>query len=250
MAHDQNYRISSLIIHYTAEPLDKSLITLTLGGVSAHYLIPESQIYGKRLIFQLVEEKNRAYHAGVSYWKGRTNLNDTSIGVEIVNLGFKINEKGEKIWYPFSDYQMETVIQLTKNIVDKYKIYPTCVVGHADIAPGRKEDPGADFKWEKLFINGVGAWPDKKTVEIKLMQLIDKNQLIPISEWQRNLRKYGYDVNLTNLLDDKTKDAVVAFQMHFRPQDYSGNLIMRHLQFCKLYWTNILKEILVGFNDL
>jgi N-acetylmuramoyl-L-alanine amidase len=221
---DQNYRISSLILHYTAEPLDKSLEKLTTGNVSSHYLVPETQINGQRLIYQLVEEKNRAYHAGESFWKGRSNLNDTSIGIEIVNLGFKNDEKGRPVWYPYPDYQIDTVVQLTKNIVEKYKIYPTCVIGHSDIAPGRKEDPGPLFRWEKLAENGIGAWPDSEVINLKILQLKKKDEIIPIKTWQENLKKYGYNINLTGIFDKNTKNVTIAFQMHFRPKDFSGNL--------------------------
>ncbi|MDQ8039170.1 MAG: N-acetylmuramoyl-L-alanine amidase [Rickettsiella sp.] len=217
-----NQRVFFLVLHYTAEDLDKSLKTLTDGTsknpVSAHYLIPETNINKERRIFQLVKESERAWHAGISTWQNRTNLNDTSIGVEIVNLGYK-DEEGIRKWYPFTNYQIESVIELAKIIVERYQIFPTRFIGHSDIAPGRKVDPGPLFPWEKLYANGIGAWFDQKAVK---KEMENHTNILDIKQLQTNLLKYGYGIQITGELDKQTTTILQAFQMHFRSSNYSG----------------------------
>ncbi|WP_242388188.1 N-acetylmuramoyl-L-alanine amidase [Cardinium endosymbiont of Encarsia pergandiella] len=212
-----NRRISSLVMHYTALDLEESLTALTgqFTGVSAHYLVPKTALDGARKVFNLVPDHKRSWHAGVSAWKNRTNLNDTSIGIEIVNLGYK-DENGKRIWEPFTDYQIETIILLAKQIVQDYGIKPTNIVGHADIAPGRKQDPGPFFPWKKLYENGVGAFYDASELDLKQKINIDIEQL------QKDLKTYGYPVNITGTLDIDTRNTLISFQMHFRPSNYSG----------------------------
>lgn len=213
-----NQRIFYLVLHYTALNFENSLKVLTdpAKQVSAHYLVPETSISEQRKVFELVPEEKRAWHAGISKWSKRTGLNDTSIGIEIVNLGYK-DEAGKRTWYPFAEYQIESVIELAKEIVGRYQIQPTCVIGHSDIAPGRKVDPGPLFPWKKLYENGVGAWFDEEALEVKSGYEID------ITKLQNNLKKYGYAVEITGNLDQKTRNVLQAFQMHFRPSDHSGN---------------------------
>lgn len=214
-----NQRIFNLVLHYTALDFETSLKVLTdpKREVSAHYLIPETDIGGQRKIFQLVQDKERAWHAGVSNWKNRSGLNDTSIGIEIVNLGYT-DKDGKRTWYPFTDYQIESVIEISKIIIERYQIQATNIIGHSDIAPGRKLDPGPLFPWKKLCKNGIGAWYDEKSLEIQ------PNAKIDIQRLQKNLRTFGYAINITGNFDQQTRTFVQAFQMHFRPNDYSGNL--------------------------
>lgn len=214
-----NQRIFNLVLHYTALDFETSLKVLTdpKREVSAHYLIPETDIDGQRKIFQLVQDKERAWHAGVSNWKNRSGLNDTSIGIEIVNLGYT-DKDGKRTWYPFTDYQIESVIEISKIIIERYQIQATNIIGHSDIAPGRKLDPGPLFPWKKLYKNGIGAWHDEKSLEIQ------PNAKIDIQRLQKNLRAFGYAINITGKFDQQTRTVVQAFQMHFRPNNYSGNL--------------------------
>ena len=223
-----NERIRFLVLHYTAEDFESSLKTLTdpKRQVSAHYLVPERSFDGKCKIFQLVPEEKRAWHAGVSAWQDRVNLNDTSIGIEIVNLGY-IDKEGERTWIPFTDYQIETVIELCINIIERYKdehankiITPTRVVGHADIAPGRKVDPGPLFPWKKLYARGIGAWYDEE--EKQQTEFLISDNEVDIKWVQKNLRIYGYPILETGIFDSQTKQVVKAFQMHFRPKNYCG----------------------------
>lgn len=206
-----------LVLHYTAANLKSSLNQLTnpSAQVSAHYLVPETPIEGENKIFQLVDESKRAWHAGVSTWQKRSGLNDSSIGIEIVNLGYK-EENRRRQYYPFTDYQIDCVIALSKQIVERYQLHPTCIVAHGDIAPGRKVDPGPLFPWKKLYEAGIGAWYDEHTLDLKAHQTPD------ISLLQKNLRTYGYPIELTGKLDMQTKNVICAFQMHFRPSNYSG----------------------------
>jgi N-acetylmuramoyl-L-alanine amidase len=215
---NSNSRIHFLVLHYTALDFEHSLQALTAGAVSAHYLIPEDT--GKQpTIYRLVDESLRAWHAGVSYWQGKTNLNDTSIGIEIVNLGYEDKEE-KRHWFSFHEQQMATVIALAQDIVRRYQIAPTCIVGHSDIAPGRKMDPGPLFPWKTLAQQGVGAWYDEHAVRETLKLLPDKK--IDIGSMQKNLSVYGYNVSETGQMDQPTANALQAFQMHFRPADYSG----------------------------
>lgn len=210
-----NERVRFLVLHYTAAPLKGSIEALTGPNVSAHYLVPDSRPDG---IFQLVDETRRAWHAGVSHWQGRDNLNDTSIGIEIVNLGFTREPGEEPVWYPFPDAQVDAVMTLAGDIVRRYGIDPTCVIGHSDIAPGRKSDPGPLFPWERLARRGVGAWPDAAEVRAR-RERANPND---VKGLQEKLRRYGYKIAVTGRLDQHSHDVVRAFQMHFRPAQCNG----------------------------
>ncbi len=144
------------MIHYTAENFDVSLATLTGRNVSSHYLIPATPpLYGgKPRIWQLVPEQDQARHAGVSFWRGATRLNDTSIGIELENRGWRMSG-GVKSFAPFESAQIQALIPLAKDIIARYDIKPQNVVAHADIAPQRKDDPGPRFPWRELAAQGL-----------------------------------------------------------------------------------------------
>ena len=219
-------RVNCLVLHYTALDLKESLAILTdpKKKVSAHYVVPKEPMDGKREVFRLVPEDECAWHAGVSGWQGTSGLNKTSIGVEIVNLGCKdAGQSGQEEWDPFPPYQIDTVIELCTEIIKRYPdITPTRVVGHADIAPNRKVDPGPLFPWKELYEKGIGAWyedKDKQATESFIGQ-----REVDIKWVQKNLSTYGYPIKATGELDQQTKEVVSAFQMHFRPSDYSGKI--------------------------
>ncbi len=140
--------VSLIVLHYTAAPLKESLAVLRKGRgtarVSSHYLISENGT-----IYRLVDESKRAWHAGISHWKDITDVNSASIGIELVNLGK--NKEGH--FYPFAEKQIEAVTKLCLDIQSRYAI--TDVVGHSDVAPVRKIDPGDLFPWQKLYNRGV-----------------------------------------------------------------------------------------------
>src|SRR3990167_411919 len=207
-AKSKNQRIRFLVLHYTAVDFAEALPRLTQGEVSAHYLIPEEP----NKVYQLVNEQECAYHAGVSYWQGRSHLNDSSIGIELVNLGFQDTGK-ERHWFCFNEQQIETVIDLAKEIIHRYHIDATHVVGHSDIAPDRKLDPGPLFPWQRLSEQGVWAWPDKKDVEKALV--LFNHKTVDMAWLQKNLKKYGYRVEETGQQDQQTQTALQAFQLHF-----------------------------------
>ncbi|CRY39790.1 N-acetylmuramoyl-L-alanine amidase [Yersinia enterocolitica] len=218
----QNERVRFLVLHYTATDDAESLRLLTQGDVSAHYLVkthPES-LNGKPVVLQLVPESQRAWHAGVSYWQGRNSLNDTSIGIEIVNRGFT-ERMLRREWYPYNESQIELIERLTKDIVERYNIEPENVVAHSDIAPLRKSDPGPLFPWKRLATQGIGAWPDDATVT-KYIAERNKHDMASVSIIQQTLARYGYQIPQNGELDDETRQVIKAFQMHFRAQDFSG----------------------------
>lgn len=218
-ARSQNARIRYLVIHYTAVDLATSLQLLTKGDVSAHYLIPDD-ITNPGLVYQLVAESQRAWHAGVSSWQGTQALNDTSIGIELVHPGFT-EIAGKKIWAPFSPTQIETLISLIKEIQSRHAIHPTCIVGHSDIAPTRKQDPGPLFPWHQLFLAGIGAWPDANTVK-QLTVYFEQHPAEPA--WlQHQLQRYGYAVEVTGCWEEESRLVLQAFQQHFRPSLIDGN---------------------------
>ena len=218
----KNERVRFLVLHYTATDDAESLRLLTQGDVSAHYLVkthPES-LDGKPIVLQLVPESQRAWHAGVSYWQGRNSLNDTSIGIEIVNKGFT-ERMLRREWYPYNESQIELIERLTKDIVERYNIEPANVVAHSDIAPLRKSDPGPLFPWKRLATQGVGAWPDDATVA-KYMNGRNKNDKASVAIIQQTLARYGYQIPQSGEWDDETRQVIKAFQMHFRAKDFSG----------------------------
>jgi N-acetyl-anhydromuramyl-L-alanine amidase AmpD len=327
-----------IILHYTVLDEKDSIETLTRGGVSAHFLIPKQPIIEDKLrtfdYYQFIDINDRAWHAGRSNFKGRSGLNDTSIGIEIVNYGYglvkdsgevlfsyqvenklkefidqtlqkqdgdsysllikekllpaflsdrlrgliplsdceaykkKVSpdliekykqltkewrkendsfleltqeklyelEKDKKlVWDEYTVHQIDTIETLIKEkiapeltIKDKeigsekpfYQIEPQFITGHADIAPGRKVDPGPRL-WKKLAERGIGAWPDEQLVSI-IEQDIKMDQGFDYKWIQDNLSLYGYKIESTGQLDAQTKDVIRAFQMHFEPENYSG----------------------------
>ncbi|EAM9236293.1 N-acetylmuramoyl-L-alanine amidase [Salmonella enterica subsp. arizonae] len=214
-------RIKVLVIHYTAENFDVSLATLTGRNVSSHYLIPAiPPLYGgKPRIWQLVPEQAQAWHAGVSFWRGATRLNDTSIGIELENRGWRMSG-GVKSFAPFESAQIQALIPLAKDIIARYDIKPQNVVAHADIAPQRKDDPGPRFPWRELAAQGIGAWPDAQRVAFYLAGRapytpVDTATVLAL------LSRYGYEVK-ADMTAREQQRVIMAFQMHFRPAQWNG----------------------------
>ncbi|HCC0888460.1 TPA: N-acetylmuramoyl-L-alanine amidase [Salmonella enterica] len=221
----QNERIRFLIMHYTALNDSQSLKRLTGDQVSAHYLIPEipASKQGQPVVLQLVNENKRAWHAGVSSWHGRSNINDTSIGIEIVNPGYTEDMFKRRTWYPYNEKQFIAIAMLAKDIIHRYQITPDNVLGHSDIAPLRKQDPGKLFPWQRLAAMGIGAWPDKSSVT-QCLAGRSPHEPANVSVIQALLKRYGYDkIPQNGILDKDTRETLSAFQMHFRPNDISGN---------------------------
>ncbi|MGV3346495.1 N-acetylmuramoyl-L-alanine amidase [Enterobacteriaceae bacterium LUAb1] len=221
----KNERIQFLIMHYTSMNDRHSLERLTKGPVSIHYLIPEEPElkHHQPVVLQLVDENQRAWHAGISYWNGRTNLNDTSVGIEIVNPGYTDDMLGRRTWYPYHKAQIAAVAALAKDIIQRYQIRPDNVLGHSDVAPLRKQDPGKLFPWKQLASMGIGAWPDQSAVKKYLAGRVSSDPA-NVNVIQALLKRYGYDqIPQHGTLDEETRKILSAFQMHFRPDNICGN---------------------------
>ena len=192
--------VDVLVLHYTELPLDESLKILRddkrPNRVSAHYVLAEDGT-----VYRLVSEDRVAWHAGRSYWRGRDALNGTSIGIEIVNL------HGDRHDYP--DVQIDALIELCRDIVSRHPaIVPRNVVGHSDIAPARKTDPGELFPWDRLARLQL-ALPKPK---LSMRLLYDNPGAFYLA-----LERFGYDI-----ADGHA--AVAAFQRRFRPNIIDGEI--------------------------
>lgn len=221
-----NGRIRFLVMHYTTTDFNTSVKDLTGPSVSAHYLIPDysNEEYTARFndmrIFNLVDENKRAWHAGVSQWAGRNSLNDTSIGIEIVNLAK--DNRGVFTFPAYHPTQIAAVIELAKGIIDCHPdITATNVVGHSDIALGRKRDPGPAFPWKELYAAGVGAWYEESIMQNYQAQFAQN--LPSKADVITNLSRYGYDTSASSS-ESGYANLIRAFQSHFRPEKYDGVL--------------------------
>ncbi len=237
-AEVQSERVDHLVIHFTGEDFAESLRLLserTAVPVSAHYLVPapNDPTYPRRQlqVHRLVHEDFRAWHAGTSYWAEATELNARSIGVEIVNesrctdvvrnLEPNTPENQRCEFREFAPEQIELVIALALDVLERNPgIDPEDVVGHGDIAPDRRIDPGPTFPWRLLYERGIGAWPDDATVASYRARFAAAPPDIALV--QRALAAYGYRVEATGTNDPQTRFALRAFQTHFRPADWSG----------------------------
>lgn len=215
-ARGQDSRSRYIVVHYTAGESARALQVLTTGEVSAHYLIDNN---ASATIYQLVDESRRAWHAGDSEWEGRNNLNASSIGIELVNRGFQDTPAG-RVWYPFPQAQIDALILLLKDIKQRQGITGDHILGHSDIAPQRKLDPGPLFPWHQLAAAGVIDWPPQALVDHRLSQL--GGVVPPVNWFQEQLARIGYSIEQTGEFDEQTKNVIAAFQMRYRQSLYDG----------------------------
>jgi N-acetylmuramoyl-L-alanine amidase len=215
-AKGQSSRVKFLVLHYTVSDTPTSIRGLTEQVVSSHYLLTDHPV---PVLYGLVDESRQANHAGVSYWKGYTQLNASSIGIEIVNPGFTEGPNG-RVWYPFPKAQVDRLILLVKDIVARHKIPPENVIGHADIAPQRKQDPGPLFPWHQLAQHGLIQWPDG--AKMMAVRPLYEQQLPDVAWFQQKLGVIGYSVPQNGELDAPTRAAITAFQMKYRPATIDG----------------------------
>ena len=208
---DKN-KIKYLIYHYTGMKNDKSAIkklTSANSNVSCHYYITASGT-----LIQMVPDLYIAWHAGQSQWRKHKSLNYNSIGIEISNPGHKYGYRN------FNDNQVRTIIKISKLIIKKYKIHKKNMLGHSDIAPLRKIDPGEKFPWKLLFKNKIGIWHKINSRKTKTFRgkIFDSN----LVEFINYLKKIGYRIEYSK--SNQLKKLIKIFQMRFRPELVDGKL--------------------------
>ncbi len=192
--------VDMIVLHYTGMPTGEAALDRLCdpeARVSAHYLVEED---GR--IFALVPEERRAWHAGVAEWEGEADVNGRSIGIELVNPGHEFGYR------PFPDAQIAALIALIRDIRRRWPVADSRILGHSDVAPLRKRDPGELFPWPRLAAAGIGLWPDREAAA---------STIAPLS----GLARFGY--GWLEDADEATRAAVVrAFQRHFRPERIDG----------------------------
>ena len=219
---DQNSRAKYLILHYTVVDNEAALREFTGKTdvrASIHYLVtdgPHPKIYG------LVDESRNAWHAGVGGgWKADRSINNTSIGIEIVNPGWIDGAIGKQ-WFPFPDAQMDILVPLIADIVQRNHIAPENILGHSDVAPQRKQDPGALFPWKRLVDAGLVAWPDARVADANARRYVGN---VPNAAWfQRKLAAIGYVVPEDGTWNEDSRNVLIAFQTKYRPAKIDGEM--------------------------
>jgi N-acetylmuramoyl-L-alanine amidase len=213
--HDERPKgaaIDMLVLHYTGmKTADEALARLCdpQAKVSAHYTIgTDGRVYVH------VPEERRAWHAGVSFWAGEANVNRRSIGIELVNPGHEFG------YVPFAEAQIAALIDLARAILQRHPISPQRVLGHSDVAPARKLDPGELFPWASLAECGIGLWPNVpppggEAEASKALRVGGEN-----TDPSQQLARYGY--GLPPYTDVPLEAVITAFQRHFRPADING----------------------------
>lgn len=192
--NDRKGQVRFVVLHYTGMESGAAALARMRdpdAQVSAHYMVEENGD-----VYALVDEDKRAWHAGVSSWLGETDMNSASIGIEIVNGGHDFGLPD------FPDVQIVAVIELLQDVMRRRYLAPRDVIGHADIAPGRKDDPGEKFPWRRLADTGCAIWPD-----------LNNND---DGHVEGQLRRIGYG------LDPGLQAVTRAFQQRFRPQNCDG----------------------------
>src|SRR5690606_15513491 len=202
----QSSRVQYIVLHYTSTDLARSLALLTRGEVSAHYLIDD----GSAKIYRLVGEGRRAWHAGDSQWQGRTWLNASTIGIELVNQGYSEGPAG-RYWQPYGEKQIEALIALLQDLVRRHELPPDSIIGHSDVAPQRKVDPGPLFPWKRLADAGLIRWPDAAAVARAQARFVAAPA--DVAWFQAQLQRLGYAVPRSGELDQETRNVLAAFQM-------------------------------------
>lgn len=201
-----------LLLHYTGmQSCEAAVARLTdaAAKVSSHYTIDEDGT-----VYVHVPEHLRAWHAGVSSWRGHSDINSRSIGIEIVNPGHEFGYRA------FPDAQIEAVIELSQKIVTRHGIPARNVIAHSDVAPGRKTDPGELFPWLRLAEAGVGAWVDAEPLDV---EGLSRGMFgARVAALQSQLARYGYGLEAGGEFDEATETVVREFQRHFRPEKLDG----------------------------
>ena len=229
-ARPPSQAINMLVLHYTGLPSTQSALARLCdrqSKVSAHYLIDEGGG-----IFVLVDEARRAWHAGVAYWAGENDINACSIGIELAHKGHNADGTCD----PFPQAQMEACADLASQLLARYNIPPQRILGHSDVAPARKIDPGEAFDWAWLAARDIGLWPQQKQIKDKMDDIkqnaIKQNRADKVlcvddkgeqvRQLQTDLADFGYGTRIDGFYGADTKAVICAFQRHFRPQQIDG----------------------------
>lgn len=222
-AKGQDSRALFLVLHYTVADLPQSLHILTEREVSAHYLLTDES---PPRIFRLVDEDRRAWHSGQSGWKGHRLLNASSIGIEIVHPGYRPGPGGERVYQPFSAEQIDALIPLVRDIVTRHQIRPERVLGHGEVTPSYKEDPGPTFPWARLAEAGlVPPLPGTAQAARVAAQRAVYEAALPDARWfQEQLRQWGYVIETTGEWDAQSRRVMMNFQMRYRPADHRAEM--------------------------
>ena len=217
-AKGQDSRVLFLVLHYTAVDMPTSVKILTQQEVSAHYLLSDET---PPRILRLVDENRRAWHSGASAWKENKRLNSSSIGIEIVNGGYKELPDGRKVFAPFPQAQIDALVPLVKDIVKRHEIKPERILGHGEVSPSYKEDPGPLFPWKLLAELGITPRaPDAARVAAQ-RALFEATP--PDIAWvQQALAQHGYAVDTSGQMDKQTQRVLMNFQMRYRPANHDG----------------------------
>ncbi|KAB2847453.1 MAG: N-acetylmuramoyl-L-alanine amidase [Hyphomicrobiaceae bacterium] len=206
---------SLILLHYTGIASAKAAIDWLVcerSRVSCHYLVDEA---GE--VTQMVEEHERAWHAGESCWQGLTDINSASIGIEVQNPGHELG------YPPFPEPQMAAVEALCLDIMRRHGISGDRVIGHSDVAPTRKADPGEKFDWARLGRRGVGVWREAASVEGDAgLGLGDEGE--EVARLRAALGSIGFGIAASARFDPLTEQTVTAFQRHWRQQRVDGRL--------------------------
>lgn len=204
---------NSILLHYTGLPTGEAALRQLCNPateVSSHYLVWEN---GE--LSQLVAEERRAWHAGRGCWAGEADMNDVSIGIEIANAGHKGGSPD------YTPAQIATVIALTQDIAARWGIAPNRILGHSDVSPHRKIDPGEFFPWAQLAEAGVGHYVAPTPLE-EGPRFAPGAEGEDVERLQSQLADYGYGVSISGIYDADTETIVRAFQRHFRPALVDG----------------------------
>jgi N-acetylmuramoyl-L-alanine amidase len=202
----------TIVLHYTGMPTGEGALERLrdpAAKVSAHYVVEED---GR--IFRLVAEERRAWHAGVSFWKGVRDINTASVGIEIVNPGHEFGYR------PFPDAQIASVIELVGDIRTRWTVDDDRIVGHSDVAPDRKDDPGELFPWKRLAQAGHGLWVEPPAAPGA--PLSEGEESTGVFALQAGFTRLGYDCAPSGKFDAHTKAVVTAFQRHWRQGKVDG----------------------------
>ena len=226
---DRTLPVTLLILHYTGMETGQAALSRMCDGeakVSAHYMVSEDGG-----ITQLVDEDKRAWHAGVSEWAGESNINSASVGIEIANGGHDFRDANGGL-PPYPDVQINAVIALSKAIMARHAITPTNVLGHSDIAPARKQDPGEHFPWQGLAAAGIGFWPDVQSDDRRvLFEAGSRDRGVAIV--QSGLAHIGYCARVTGVMDAPTAEIITALQRRYRPVRVDGVVDMETMDIIK-----------------